>query len=182
MADRGDQRTRAATSVRGRPAIPEKEQAVLTAFGSRHGLHRLLPRLSPAFLLLTLGVWLLAPPAVIPAVTPWIGAAALVGAGVYLARVILVTGRVSLDQATRNGTLDSATVNRIRRGILQAMVMAAGTVALGVAFLVVSLRLLHDGAPATYAGLLWGLCLGGFLLSLFIGELVMRLTDTIETG
>ncbi|SEP11151.1 hypothetical protein [Aquisalimonas asiatica] len=180
MADHHSNRNDARLRAHDAPGIPAREQALLAAFGARAGIHRLLPRLSPILLALTIGVWLLAPPAAIHAVTPWVGAAALIGAGAYLARIVLVTGRVTLDQATRNGTLTPATVTRIRRGILQAMAMAGGTIALGIAFLVTSLHVLQDGAPAAYAALLWGLCLGGFLLSLYIGELVMRLADTVE--
>ncbi|MFV8835126.1 hypothetical protein [Aquisalimonas sp.] len=180
MTDRRDHPAATMEQACSTPAIPARERALLQAFGSRTGIHRLLPRLSPLLLALTIGIWLLAPPNAIHTVTPWVGAAALIGAGVYLARIVLVTGRVTLDQAIRNAALTPATVIRIRRGVLQAMAMAGGTIALGVAFLVTSLHLLQGGAPASYAALLWGLCLGGFLLSLFIGELVMRLADTIE--
>lgn len=162
------------------PGLGRREAALVRAFGSHRGWHRWLPRLIPALFLLSAGVWLFASAAWMALLTPWIGSLALAAAGTYLARVVIVTARVSLEEAHRRGTLDIRAGRRVRSALLQALSMAAGTLLLGLGFLLLSLRIVANGAPLAVTGLLWALCLGGFLLSLFVGELVMRLVDVLE--
>lgn len=165
---------------RFRPWLSRPERRVLALLGSAHGYHRQVPRVIPALFVASLAAWLLASPALFAALTPWTGAAALLAAGTYLARVVVATGRASLEAAHDGGILDQASVRRVRSAMFQALIMAAGTILLAIGFLLISLRVLDGEVPAQVPGLLWALCLGGFFLSLFVGELVMGLAETLE--
>ncbi len=170
------------TMAKFRPWLTRPERRILALFGSSHGWHRQAHRLIPILFLISAGVWVFAGRGLLTTLTPWVGAAALLGAGGYLARVVMATGRASLEAAYDRGTLDAAVIRRLRTALLQALTMVVGTILLGVGFLFVSLRVLAEPVPLEVPGLLWALCLGGFLLSLFIGELVMRLAETLESG
>ena len=153
----------------------------LERFGSRHGWHRTWPpRLLPWLLAFSAAVWVFAPGAWRVAMTPWVGSLALLAAGIYLARVVLAVGRTTGTVLEGRGAARGDAAARLERTVIQALIMAALTLLLGVAFLFVSRALLAPGAAVEYAGLLWALCLGGLLLSLFIGEVILMLVDAVD--
>ncbi|MFO7858000.1 MAG: hypothetical protein R6V11_03675 [Ectothiorhodospiraceae bacterium] len=166
-------------SVAAWPDLGRTERWLLRHYGAAAGWHRQVHRLIPVLFAFSALVWLFAPAGWMAAMTPWVGAVALAGAGVYLARVIIVTGRATLDLAAWQGTADRAAIRHLRRALLEALAMAAATVALGLAFLVLGLQIAADVADPRGFATLWALCLGGFFLSLFVGELFMRLVDEL---
>ena len=161
------------------PELGHTERWLLRHYGAAAGWHRRVHRLIPVLFAFSALVWLFAPAGWMAAMTPWVGALALAGAGVYLARVIVVTGRATLDLAAWRGTADRAAIRNLRRALLEALAMAAATVVLGLAFLVLGLRIAADVTDPRVFAALWALCLGGFFLSLFVGELFMRLVDEV---
>ena len=161
------------------PELGHTERWLLRHYGAVAGWHRQVHRLIPVLFAFSALVWLFAPAGWMAAMTPWVGAAALAGAGVYLARVIVVTGRATLDLAAWQVTANRAAIRHLRRALLEALAMAAATVALGLAFLVLGLQIAADVTDPRVFATLWALCLGGFFLSLFVGELFMRLVDEL---
>lgn len=152
---------------------------LLEQFGDHLGAHRKVPRLIPLLLVLSPVVWFIAPDRWGIVLTPWVGALALLLAGLYLGRVVIATGRACLEHAARDETLDAARLRELRTGLLGALSVIVCTLVLAVVFLLAAQRVLVTGG-AEVAALLWALCLGGLFLSLFVGELVMRLIDVIS--
>ncbi|MCK8515125.1 hypothetical protein M0534_02095 [Methylonatrum kenyense] len=175
-----EQRT---ATLRSLPApamcLSRAEIWLLQRFGDHLGAHRKVPRLIPLLLVLSPVVWFVAPERWGVVLTPWVGAIALLLAGLYLGRVVIATGRACLEHAARDETLDAARVRELRKGLLGALSVILCTLVLGVVFLLAAKRVLVGG-NAEVAALLWALCLGGLFLSLFVGELVMRLIDVIS--
>ncbi len=152
---------------------------LLERYGDHLGAHRKVPRLIPLLLVLSPVVWFIAPDRWGVVLTPWVGALALLLAGLYLGRVVIATGRSCLEHAGGDEMLDAARLRELRTGLLGALSVIVCTLVLAVLFLLAAQRVLAGGA-ADVAALLWALCLGGLFLSLFVGELVMRLIDVIS--
>ncbi len=151
---------------------------LLERFGDHRGAHRQVPRLIPLLLILSPVVWFIAPDRWGVVLTPWVGSLALLLAGVYLGRVVIATGRACLEHAERRGGIDASAMKEMRTGLLGALSVVVCTLILALVFLLAAERVLTTGT-AEVAALLWALCLGGLFLSLFVGELVMRLIDVI---
>jgi len=155
---------------------PEFEQRVLERYGRGSPRPIRFTRWLPVMLVLSISLWSLAPPAFMRQLTPWGGAAALACAGLYLGRVVLLIGHFSLRHAERFGpALQSL------RGALYGMVgVLLGTLAVSGGFFFMSASVLAQGTAGGEPGLLWGLTVGGLVLSLFFGELVTRLIESVD--
>ncbi|WP_420428921.1 hypothetical protein [Algiphilus sp.] len=136
-------------------------------------------RILPLMLIATIALWSFAPVSWLRVLTPWVGAFALLCAGVYLSAVVLRIGRFywrhlsDLDQP-------SSSVHSVRRAVYQTVGVLLATLLLAVAFFVLSAQLLADTEGARESRLLWALTVGGMVLSLFFGELVTRLIEAMD--
>lgn len=136
-------------------------------------------RLLPLLLIATMLIWLVAPAAWLRALTPWVGAAALLCAGIYLGRVILRIGRFYWRHLADVADSDPAAAS-LRGALYQTVFVLLGTLLLAAGFFVVSTQLLADAGTALQSRLLWALTVGGMILSLFFGELVTRLIELMD--
>ena len=136
-------------------------------------------RLLPLLLIVTMLIWLAAPAGWLRALTPWVGAAALLCAGIYLGRVILRIGRFYWHHLADVTDSDPAAAS-LRGALYQTVFVLLGTLLLAAGFFTVSTQLLADGGSALQSRLLWALTVGGMILSLFFGELVTRLIELME--
>lgn len=152
------------------------EQRVYERFGSRPSRRRLTKAL-PLLLIASLGLWTFASPAFMRMLTPWVGAAALLCAGLFLGRVVLRIGHFSQRHAQR---LHGERLRRLRRGVYKMIYVLVGTVLVAGGFFYLSTSLLTRGGPGAEPGLLWGLTVGGMVLALFFGELVTSLIELVD--
>jgi len=136
-------------------------------------------RVLPLMLIATIALWSFAPVSWLLVLTPWVGAFALLCAGIYLARVVLRIGRFYWrhlsDMDTANASVDS-----LRRAVYQTVGVLLGTLLLAAGFFVLSMQLLSDTEGMRESRLLWALTVGGMVLSLFFGELVTRLIEAMD--
>lgn len=130
----------------------------------------------PVMLVISIGLWSFAPPSFMRHLTPWVGAAALACAGLYLGRVVLLIGHFSMRHAERLGPA----VVALRRALYGMIGVLLATLAVSAGFFFMSTRVLSHGSAGSEPGLLWGLTIGGMVLSLFFGELVTRLIEGVD--
>ena len=131
-------------------------------------------------LIVTMLIWLAAPAVWLRALTPWVGAAALLCAGIYLGRVILRIGRFYWHHLADANDSDPAAAS-LRGALYQTVFVLLGTLMLAAGFFAVSTPLLAESGTTLQSRLLWALTVGGMILSLFFGELVTRLIELMET-
>lgn len=136
-------------------------------------------RILPLMLIGSIALWSFAPVAWLLVLTPWVGALALLCAGIYLARVVLRIGRFYWRHLS---DLDHSnpSVQSLRRAVYQTVGVLLATLLLAAGFFVLSAQLLADTEGMRESRLLWALTVGGMVLSLFFGELVTRLIEAMD--
>ena len=136
-------------------------------------------RALPLMLIATIALWTFAPAEWLSTLTPWVGAFALLCAGIYLARVVLRIGRFYWRHLS---DMDDAnpSVRALRKAVYQTVGVLIGTLLLAAGFFVLSAQLLAETGGVRESRLLWALTVGGMVLSLFFGELVTRLIEAMD--
>lgn len=168
------QRTRDNVSARMRSAEARLlDRPPATTSGAR------VTRWLPLLMMATIALWTVAPDSWLRTLTPWVGAAALLCAGIYLARVVLRIGRFYWRHLAPHSAESPATL-QLRRAVYQTVVVLVATLLLAAGFFVLSTQLLSDSDGALQSRLLWALTVGGMILSLFFGELVTRLIEAMD--
>lgn len=146
----------------------------------RYGLATAQPlrvtRWLPILMVLSISLWIFAPAAFMRQLTPWVGAAALACAGLYLGRVVLRIGHFSMRHAERLGPA----VVALRRALYKMIGVLVATLAVSAGFFFMSTTVLARSTVGSEPGLLWGLTIGGMVLSLFFGELVTELIEGVD--
>ncbi|AXQ30980.1 hypothetical protein D0B54_20865 [Solimonas sp. K1W22B-7] len=155
---------------------PDFERRMLERYGRGSGRPIRFTRWLPILLLISISLWGFAPPSFMRHLTPWVGAAALACAGLYLGRVVLLIGHFSMRHAERLGPALQA----LRRALYGMIGVLLGTLSVSAGFFFMSTRVLAQEGNGGEPGLLWGLTMGGMVLSLFFGELVTRLIEGVD--
>jgi hypothetical protein len=137
-------------------------------------------RFLPLLALVSASLWLFAPIDLMRTLVPWAGAAALLCAALFLARVWLRVQRFYRLRSERLGGDRHPAVRRLRRALRQMLTVLAGTLLLSVGFFLLSAAALHQTRSIDVPRLLWSLPIGGLVLSLFFGELVTRLVEAVD--
>lgn len=133
----------------------------------------------PLLLVASLATWLLLPASWLVTLTPPVGTAALICAGLYLGHVMLQVGRYHYHHL--GGSSDDASAAcRLRAALLRAAWLLAATVVLAAVYLGLATWQLQGPEDAGVARLLWALTVGGMMLSLVVGEVCLRFVESVE--
>jgi len=134
----------------------------------------------PSFFVMSVGLWTLAPAEVMRHLTPIVGALALLCAGLNLGRVSWRVYRFSHHHHERLGGRANDRLRRLRRSTFGMIGVLLGTAAMAAGFYYISATVLGDTARAEESRLLWGLTVGGLVLSIVFGELVTHLVEVVD--
>ncbi len=134
----------------------------------------------PVLLLVSVALWIFAPVATIRVLTPWVGASALVVAGLYLGRVVLRIGHFYYFHLDRVGDPGTPRFRRLHRAFRQMVSVLFGFAAVAGLFYWMSVAILTRSRMPEEPRLLWALPVGGLVLSLVFGELVTRLLEAVD--
>ncbi|WP_370300278.1 hypothetical protein [Abyssibacter sp.] len=159
---------------------PELERRAYARFARRSRWGFEVTRVLPILLGTSIGLWAFAPLDTMRLLTPYVGAAALICAGLYLFRVLARIGHFSNEHLARLPEPNRPSLIRLKRSLYKMASVLVGTLIMAGCYFVLSAMVLSEPRGASEPGLLWTLPIGGLVLSIFFGEAVTRLIEVVE--
>lgn len=159
---------------------PEIERRTFARFAQRNRWGVEITRILPIMFGCSIGLWAFAPLNVLRTLTPYVGAAALICAGLYLFRVLARIGHFSNQYLDSLGTSSAPALKRLKTSLYKMAGVLIGTLIMAAGFFYLSATVLSESETAGQPGLLWTLTIGGLVLSIFFGEAVTRLIEVVE--
>lgn len=159
---------------------PEIERRTFARFAQRNRWGVEITRILPIVFGLSIGLWAFAPLNVMRTLTPYVGAAALICAGLYLFRVLARIGHFSNQHLDRLAAAGAPGLRRLKTSLYKMAGVLIGTLVMAAGFFYLSATVLAESETAGQPGLLWTLTIGGLVLSIFFGEAVTRLIEVVE--
>ncbi len=159
---------------------PEIERRAFARFSRRNRWGVQITRLLPVLLGLSIALWAFAPLQVMRVLTPYVGAAALVCAGLYLFRVLARIGHFSNEHLSALPDSARPALLRLKRSLYKMAYVLIGVLIMAGGYFYLSATVLREAHSLTEPGLLWTLPIGGLVLSIFFGEAVTRLIEVVE--
>lgn len=159
---------------------PEIERKAFARFAQRNRWGVQITRLLPVMLGLSISLWAFAPLDVMRVLTPYVGAAALICAGLYLFRVLARIGHFSNEHLSALPDSARPALLRLKRSLYKMAWVLSGVLIMAGGYFYLSATVLQETHSATEPGLLWTLPIGGLVLSIFFGEAVTRLIEVVE--
>ena len=159
---------------------PEIERRAFARFSRRNRWGVQITRLLPVLLGLSIALWAFAPLQVMRVLTPYVGAAALVCAGLYLFRVLARIGHFSNEHLSALPDSARPALLRLKRSLYKMAYVLIGVLIMAGGYFYLSATMLRETHSLTEPGLLWTLPIGGLVLSIFFGEAVTRLIEVVE--
>jgi|GEM_PF-2285113 len=159
---------------------PELERRAYARFARPNRWGFEITRILPITLGTSIGLWAFAPLKTMRVLTPYVGAAALICAGLYLFRVLARIGHFSNEHLARLPDPGRPSLIRLRRSLYRMAVVLIGTLIMAGCYFYLSATVLAEDRGANEPRLLWTLPIGGLVLSIFFGEAVTRLIEVVE--
>lgn len=134
----------------------------------------------PAFCVISVGAWLVAPAAVMRQLTPVVGALAVLCAGLNLARVVWHIRAFSRRHSQVLGRSAKRSMAKLQRSIYAMAGVLVATAGMAAGFYVLATVALEGAGMADQSRLLWLVTAGGLALAVVFGELVTHLVAVVD--
>ena len=161
-------------------SVPKMERKAVKRLGRAREKTFSPGRFLPLLFAVSIGLWVFAPPQWMRTLTPFVGALALLCAGLYLSRVVFRIGNFFIQHEEKLGGRKAARVKKLRGAMYKMLFTLFSTMVIAGGFFYLSTRVLEHSAIDGQPGLLWALTVGGMVLALVFGEFVTALIETMD--